>query len=54
MGLPVRLTQLAVVHPALMRLKSTDVFPASLLLYRSFVTKPTANRGGDGNGLPLA
>ena len=44
----------AVVYPVLMRLKPTDVFPAALLLYRSSVTKPAANRGCDGNGLPLA
>ena len=43
----------AVVHPVLMRLKPTDVFPAALLLYRPSVTNPAANRGCDGNGLPL-
>src|ERR1700678_2875115 len=32
----------AVVHPVLMRLKPTDVFPVAMLLYRPSVTKPTA------------
>ena len=44
----------AVVHPVLMRLKPSDVFPAARLLYRASVTLPTINRGCDGTGLRLA
>jgi hypothetical protein len=42
-----------VVHPVLMRLKPTDIFPAALLLYRLSMTEPAAACGCDGNGLPL-